>query len=135
MKLLTETINKKKIILIALEKLLNKERYTLLNSNSNIDQLKLIFQEKTILFKKFLSLHQDRLLLETKYNIFAPYKNQEKLNISWNFVVKKCIVVKKIHGNNKVIINKKFCLNQSLLELFSQYRKSITYNIDGQLKM
>lgn len=135
MKTLIDTISTIKDILISLENILNQEHDNLFNPNTNTDVLKLIFKKKTILFERFFVLNKNRLCLEKKYNMFAPYQNHKKLKDLWFFISKKCFLLKKLNLKNKILINKNLYLNQYFLELFSSYQKRVIYDINGNLKI
>ncbi|QCI19895.1 MAG: flagellar export chaperone FlgN [Buchnera aphidicola (Brevicoryne brassicae)] len=135
MKTLIDTIFTIKDILISIENILNQEYDNLLNPNTNIDVLELIFKKKTILFEKFFILNKNRLSLEKKFNMFSPYKNYKQLENSWHIILKKCFLLKKLNLKNKILINKNLYLNQYFLELFSSYQKRVIYDINGNLKI
>lgn len=84
--------------------------------------------------KDFSLLNKDRLFLEKECNIFSPYTNFNELKDYWSNIVSKCLLLKKLNLKNKIILNKKFYLNQRFLESFDFHKKSITYNINGDLK-
>ncbi|QCI17729.1 flagellar biosynthesis protein FlgN [Buchnera aphidicola (Acyrthosiphon lactucae)] len=135
MKKLIKTINEIENILTSLEVVLKKEYHNLLNPKiSIIDNLESI-EEKKILFKKYIILNQDRLFLEKKYHIFAPYQNNNELNNNWNNILKKFYLLKELNFKNKILINKRYHLNQCFLELFSTYKTAITYNFNGNVKI
>lgn len=83
----------------------------------------------------FSKLNKERVFLEEKYNIFSPYLKYFKLNKHWNFIIKKCLFLKQLNHQNKILLNKKFYLNQHFLELLTSHQKCITYNISGNVEI
>ncbi|QIQ41920.1 MAG: flagellar biosynthesis protein FlgN [Buchnera aphidicola (Microlophium carnosum)] len=136
MKNLINTIKKIEIILCSLEVISKKEYHSLLNPDkfNNLDILKTV-KKKTMLFKTLTMLNQERKSLEKKYSIFEPYQNIVELNNDWNQIINKCLSLRQFNLKNKILINKKFYLNQYFLELFSSHKKSTTYNIDGNINI
>lgn len=135
MKTLIDTITMIQDTIISLEKILNQEYNNLLQPNTNIDILKFLFKEKKKIFEKFFTLNKNRLSLEKKYNIFAPYETNIQLKNYWNIVFKKCVLLKQLNLKNKILINKNLYLNESFFELFSSYKKRAIYDISGHLKI
>ncbi|QCI21056.1 flagellar biosynthesis protein FlgN [Buchnera aphidicola (Hyperomyzus lactucae)] len=129
---LIDTIKKIENILSSLGIILNQEYYNLLHSYQNGEKLELT--KKKILLKKYFLLNKNRIVLEKKYGIFAPYKNNYQLHNYWNKIVKQCLLLRELNLKNKILINKKFYLNQYFLELLPSYKTCITYNIKGNLK-
>ncbi|QCI25542.1 flagellar biosynthesis protein FlgN [Buchnera aphidicola (Sitobion avenae)] len=134
MKTLIEAIKKIKIILNSLEDIFTQEYHNLSNSETSNENLLYLIEKKTSCFKKLTILSQDRLSLEKKIGIFAPYQNHYQLNNYWNQIIKKCIFLKRLNLKNKILLNKKFYLNQHFLELFPSHKTAITYNLNGDLK-
>ncbi|QCI22779.1 flagellar export chaperone FlgN [Buchnera aphidicola] len=137
MKKLIKTITEIKNISISLEFILQEEYNILLNPETcnNINTILKPIEKKTMLFKKFVILNEDRLSLEKKYSIFAPYKNVKELNNSWNKIIEKLFLLREFNLKNKILINKKLFLNQYFLELFATHNKAITYDFKGDLKI
>ncbi|CAL4326394.1 Flagella synthesis protein FlgN [Buchnera aphidicola (Brachycaudus tragopogonis)] len=134
MEILINIIKKIENILLSLDNILDQEHKNLLK-NTTIKELKTIFKKKEHYFNLFLQLNKERISLEKKINIFSPYENHYKLKKYWTLIVKKCLYLKKINLQNKILLNKKFYLNQYFLELFSPHQKCITYNINGNLEI
>lgn len=135
MKTLIDIIKQIESVLSSLENLLKKEYHDLLNSETADKNMLESIEKKTIFIKKFIILSQHRLSIEKKIGMFAPYKNNYELNNDWNEIIKKCSLLRKINIKNKILINKKFHLNQYFLELFPSHQKAITYNLNGNLKI
>ncbi|WAI11534.1 MAG: flagellar export chaperone FlgN [Buchnera aphidicola (Macrosiphum albifrons)] len=137
MKELIETIKEIKNVSISLEFILQEEHNNLLNPETcnNISIILKSIEKKTMLFKKFVILNEDRLSFEKKYSIFAPYKNVNELNNCWSKIIEKFFLLRKFNLKNKILINKRLYLNQYFLELFATHNKAITYNFQGDLKI
>ncbi|QCO70891.1 flagellar export chaperone FlgN [Buchnera aphidicola] len=137
MKKLIETIKEIKNVLISLEFILQEEYNNLLNPETcnNISIILKPIEKKTTLLKKFVILNKDRLSLEKKYSIFAPYKNVNELHDCWSKITEKIFLLRKFNLKNKILINKRLYLNQYFLELFATHNKAITYNFQGDLKI
>ncbi|WP_009874289.1 flagellar protein FlgN [Buchnera aphidicola] len=132
---LIDTIKKIENILYSLERILKQECHNLLKSKTSNEEILELIKRKKILFKKLIILSQDRLCLEKEYNIFPPYESNNKLNNYWKKIINTCLILRKLNLKNKIIMNKKFYLNQRFLELSSSYKKSIIYNLDGNLEI
>ncbi|WP_425619523.1 flagellar biosynthesis protein FlgN [Buchnera aphidicola] len=134
MKKLINILKKIEKILCSIEILLNRENIILLNISNNIHLLESIIKKKEKLFKEYFIANQEKLLFEKKNSIFLPYKDEE-LNHYIKQMNKKCILLRNLNRQNKIIMNKNFYLNQKFLELFGVHEISIINNTKIDLKI
>ena len=75
--------------------------------------------------------------MKKKNNISSPYLDNVELNELWKEIVSKCLFLKKKNLKYKIVLNKKFYLNQRFLniyEMFQSSKKNTTYDIDGNVE-